>query len=124
MSNQSENVNKKDLLKHIFSLAIPTFGQLIAEPTFVLVDTAIVGHLGKTQFAWLSIGSTVLLTTTGLCLFLAYNTTSQVARLLGAGKNRQGLSVGMDGLWLALVLGVVLTPVSYTHLTLPTTERV
>ncbi len=109
MSDQSENVNKKDLLKHIFSLAIPTFGQLIAEPAFVLVDTAIVGHLGKTQLAGLSIGSTVLLTTTGLCLFLAYNTTSQVARLLGAGKNRQGLSVGMDGLWLALVLGVVLT---------------
>ncbi len=109
MSDQSENVNKKDLLQHIFSLAIPTFGQLIAEPAFVLVDTAIVGHLGKTQLAGLSIGSTVLLTTTGLCLFLAYNTTSQVARLLGAGKNRQGLSVGMDGLWLALVLGVVLT---------------
>lgn len=102
-------INKKDLLKHIFSLAIPTFGQLIAEPAFVLIDTAIVGHLGKTQLAGLSIGSTVLLTTTGLCLFLAYNTTSQVARLLGAGKNRQGLSVGMDGLWLALGLGVVLT---------------
>lgn len=109
MSNQSEDVNKKDLLKHIFSLAIPTFGQLIAEPAFVLIDTAIVGHLGKTQLAGLSIGSTVLLTTTGLCLFLAYNTTSQVARLLGAGKNRQGLSVGMDGLWLALGLGIVLT---------------
>ncbi|MDK7189710.1 MATE family efflux transporter, partial [Bifidobacterium sp. UMB1230] len=51
----------------------------------------------------------VLLTTTGLCLFLAYNTTSQVARLLGAGKRREGFSIGMDGLWLALLLGINLT---------------
>ena len=112
MTNQQlNNQNKKDILRNIWLLAVPTFGQLIAEPAFVLIDTAIIGHIGKNALAGLSIGSTVLLTTTGLCLFLAYNTTSQVARLLGAGKNREGFSVGMDGLWLALLLGVILTVV-------------
>lgn len=106
---QVNDQNKKDVLRNIWILAVPTFGQLIAEPAFVLIDTAIIGHIGRTALAGLSIGSTVLLTTTGLCLFLAYNTTSQVARLLGAGKRREGFSVGMDGLWLALLLGVILT---------------
>ncbi|RIY29082.1 MATE family efflux transporter, partial [Bifidobacteriaceae bacterium NR016] len=110
MTNQKlDNQNKKDVLRNIWLLAVPTFGQLISEPAFVLIDTAIIGHIGKSALAGLSIGSTVLLTTTGLCLFLAYNTTSQVARLLGAGKRREGFSIGMDGLWLALLLGIILT---------------
>lgn len=110
MTNQKlDNQNKKDVLRNIWLLAVPTFGQLISEPAFVLIDTAIIGHIGKSALAGLSIGSTVLLTTTGLCLFLAYNTTSQVARLLGAGKRQEGFSIGMDGLWLALLLGIILT---------------
>lgn len=110
MTDQQLNKQSiKDLLCNIWLLALPTFGQLIAEPAFVLIDTAIIGHIGKNALAGLSIGSTVLLTTTGLCLFLAYNTTSQVARLLGSGKRREGFSVGMDGLWLALLLGIILT---------------
>lgn len=110
MTNQElDNQNKKEVLRNIWILAVPTFGQLISEPAFVLIDTAIIGHIGKNALAGLSIGSTVLLTIAGLCLFLAYNTTSQVARLLGAGKRREGFSVGMDGLWLALFLGVILT---------------
>lgn len=101
--NESLSVNKKLAL-----LAIPTFGQLIAEPTFVLIDTAIVGHVGDSALAGLSLGSTVILTAVGLCIFLAYSTTSQVARLFGAGKKKEGLQAGMNGLWLSLCIGVVL----------------
>ena len=93
----------------ILALALPTFGQLIAEPTFVLIDTAIVGHIGVSALAGLSIGSTIILTAVGLCIFLAYSTTAQVAHLLGAGCRREGLQAGIDGLWLALGIGIVLT---------------
>ena len=92
----------------ILALALPTFGQLIAEPTFVLIDTAIVGHIGVSALAGLSIGSTIILTAVGLYIFLAYSTTAQVAHLLGAGRRREGLQAGIDGLWLALGIGVVL----------------
>lgn len=102
-------INRAEILRSIIRLAIPTFGQLIAEPIFVLIDTAIVGHLGRASLAGLSIGSTVLLTIAGLCLFLAYNTTSQVARLLGSGKRREGMNVGMDGIWIALTIGVIIS---------------
>lgn len=94
--------------RRIMALALPTFGQLIAEPTFILIDTAIVGHIGDAALAGLSIGSTIILTAVGLCIFLAYSTTAQVAHLLGAGRRREGLQAGIDGLWLALSIGTVL----------------
>jgi len=47
----------------------------------------------------------VLQTVVGLCVFLAYGTTSSVARHLGAGDLRGALAQGIDGLWLAILLG-------------------
>lgn len=96
-------------VRRIVALGVPTFGQLIAEPAFVLVDTAIVGHVSTTALAGLSLGSTVILTAVGLCIFLAYATTSQVARLFGAGRRQEGLQSGVDSLWLSLIIGTALT---------------
>ncbi|MBL0886740.1 MATE family efflux transporter [Myceligenerans indicum] len=94
--------------REILSLALPALGALVAEPLFVLADSAIVGHLGTAQLAGLSLASNVLLTIVGLCIFLAYTTTAQVARLTGAGRERDALQAGIDGVWLAIVLGAVL----------------
>lgn len=99
--------------KQLALLAIPTFGQLIAEPTFILIDTAIVGHVSDSALAGLTLGSTVVLTAVGLCVFLAYSTTSQVARLFGAQKTRDGFRAGLNGLWLSLCIGVVLAAVLF-----------
>lgn len=96
------------IAKKIAALAIPTFGQLVAEPAFVLIDTAIIGHVGDDALAGLSLGSTILLTAVGLCVFLAYSTTSHVAHLFGAGRRREGFRAGIDGLWLAACIGAVL----------------
>ncbi|MDF7664420.1 MATE family efflux transporter [Bifidobacterium sp. ESL0763] len=103
--------------RQILALAIPTFGQLIADPLFVLIDTAIVGHIGDTALAGLSIGSTVLLTVAGLCNFLAYGTTSRVGQLMGAGRKREGLETGVDGLWLALIIGLAISAAFYAFAT-------
>ncbi|MBE1877924.1 MATE family efflux transporter [Myceligenerans pegani] len=92
----------------MLGLALPALGALIAEPLFVLADSAIVGHLGTAQLAGLSLASNILLTIVGLCVFLAYTTTAQVARLRGAGRERDALQAGIDGTWLALGLGAVL----------------
>lgn len=96
------------ITKQLALLALPTFGQLIAEPAFILVDTAIIGHVSDSALAGLSLGSTIVLTAVGLCIFLAYSTTSQVARLFGAGRKREGLQVGIDSMWLSLLIGIVL----------------
>lgn len=94
--------------RQILALAVPALGALVAEPLFVLVDSAVVGRLGTTALAGLSLASTVLLTVVGLCVFLAYATTATVARRLGAGREREALTSGVDGLWLAASLGLAL----------------
>ncbi|WP_374109498.1 MATE family efflux transporter [Actinotalea sp. K2] len=87
---------------------MPALGALVAEPLFVLVDSAVVGRLGTPELAGLALASTVLVTLVGLCVFLAYATTASVARSLGAGDRDRALRLGVDGLWLALGIGVVL----------------
>jgi putative MATE family efflux protein len=89
-------------------LAIPALGALAAEPLYVLVDTAIVGHLGTTQLAALAIAATVLSTAFTIFNFLTYGTTAQVARLHGAGEVDEAAHVGAQAQWLALAIGVVL----------------
>lgn len=99
--------------RQILGLAVPALGALVAEPLFVLVDSAIVGRLGTTELAGLSLASTLLVTVVGLCVFLAYATTAAVARRSGAGDRAGALQMGVDGLWLAAGLGVVLAGVAY-----------
>ena len=101
------------LTKRILALAIPSLGALIAEPLFLLTDTAMVGHLGAEALASLGLASTILTTVIGLLIFLAYATTPIVARRLGSGNRPGAISAGIDGLWLALGLGVVLGVLGY-----------
>lgn len=94
--------------REILRLALPALGALIAEPLFLIADSAMVGHLGAEPLAGLGIASTVLQTIIGLMVFLAYATTPAVARLLGSGDERAGVEAGIDGLWMALGIGIVL----------------
>lgn len=96
------------LNREILRLAVPALGALVAEPAFLIVDAALVGHLGTTPLAGLGIAGAVLQTIVGLMIFLAYSTTPAVARRFGAGDPKNAVSVGIDGMWLALGLGAVL----------------
>jgi putative MATE family efflux protein len=89
-------------------LAIPALGALAAEPLYLLVDTAIVGHLGTRQLAALAIAATLLTTLVSLCIFLTYGTTAQVARLHGAGDEERAGRLAAQALWLASGLGIFL----------------
>ncbi|MEZ0493823.1 MATE family efflux transporter [Kineococcus sp. TBRC 1896] len=91
----------------ILRLAVPALGALVAEPLFLLADSAIVARLGTLPLAGLGIAGAVLATAVSVFVFLAYGTTAAVARRLGAGDLRGALAQGVDGLWLALGLGVV-----------------
>ncbi|HYG92657.1 MAG TPA: MATE family efflux transporter, partial [Nocardioides sp.] len=97
--------------RDIGRLAVPAFLALVAEPLFLLGDAAVVGHLGTPELAGLGIAATVLQTLVGLCVFLAYGTTAGVARQLGAGRLRAALTQGVDGLWLAVLIGIPTTVV-------------
>ncbi len=97
--------------REIVLLAVPAFGALVAEPLFVMADSAIVGHLGTAQLAGLGVASALLMTAVSVFVFLAYATTAAVARRVGAGDLPSAIRQGMDGIWLALLLGATVMAV-------------
>ncbi|MFJ4920524.1 MATE family efflux transporter [Streptomyces sp. NPDC088725] len=98
--------------REIVALAVPAFGALVAEPLFVMVDSAIVGHLGTRQLAGLGIAAALLTTAVSIFVFLAYATTAAVARRVGSGDLQAAIRQGMDGIWLALLLGAAVIAVT------------
>jgi putative MATE family efflux protein len=92
--------------REILHLAVPAFLALVAEPAFLLADSVIVGHLGTVPLAGLGVASAALATAANVFVFLAYGTTAAVARRAGAGDLRGALGLGVDGVWLAVLLGV------------------
>ncbi|TVL92359.1 MATE family efflux transporter [Streptomyces sp. SAJ15] len=98
--------------REIIALAVPAFGALVAEPLFVMVDSAVVGHLGTPQLAGLGVAAALLTSVVSIFVFLAYATTAAVARRVGAGEPAAAVRQGMDGVWLALLIGVVLVAVA------------
>ncbi|MFF5934997.1 MATE family efflux transporter [Streptomyces sp. NPDC012508] len=98
--------------REIISLAVPAFGALVAEPLFLMVDSAIVGHLGTPQLAGLAIAAALLTTAVSVFVFLAYATTAAVARRVGAGDLTAAIRQGMDGIWLALLLGAAVVAIT------------
>jgi putative MATE family efflux protein len=94
-------------MRRIAGLALPALVVLAAEPLYVLVDTAVVGHLGSSALAALAIGGTVLTLVTWLGTILAYGTTGRAARRYGAGDRAAAVREGVQASWLALAAGVL-----------------
>ena len=103
--------------RQLWALAIPAFGALMAEPLYILADTAIVGHLGTAPLGGLAVSSSALLTIYGLCFFLAYGTTASVARLMGSGEREKAMTQAIQSLWLAGMLGMLLAVFGYSFAT-------
>jgi putative MATE family efflux protein len=94
--------------REILRLALPALGALAAEPLYLLVDTAIVGHLGTPQLAALALAGTLLTGAFTMFNFLTYGTTAQVARYHGAGREEAAGAMAAQALWLATGIGVAL----------------
>ena len=98
--------------RRIFALAIPALGALAAEPLYLLVDIAVVGHLGKESLAGLAVGAALLGNVIWLMSFLAYGTTGRAARLFGANRRAEAVDAGVQATWLGLGIGIVLLVIS------------
>ena len=108
---RSQELRRTD--REILRLAVPAFGALVAEPLFLLADSAVVGRLGTEPLAGLGVAGSLLATAVGVFVFLAYGTTAAVARRVGAGDLRAAVTDGVDGVWLAALLGVGVAAVGF-----------
>ena len=103
--------------REIWRLAIPALGSLIAEPLYILADTAVVGNIGTPELGGLGLASQILLIIVAIFIFLAYGTTAAVSRLLGAGEHRKAAHNAVQSLWLAFGMGVVLAALAIVFAT-------
>jgi putative MATE family efflux protein len=104
--NPLDTLGERVPARRIFGLAIPALGVLAAEPLYVLVDTAVVGHLGAVPLAGLALGGVLLTQVSSQLTFLSYGTTSRTARLHGAGRRADAVREGVQATWLAVVVGL------------------
>ncbi|MFC7955874.1 putative efflux protein, MATE family [Rhodococcoides kroppenstedtii] len=95
----------------LFGLAFPALGVLVAEPLYLLLDTAIVGRLGSVPLAGLAVGGLVLAQVSTQLTFLSYGTTARAARLHGAGRDDDAKNEGVQATWLAVGIGLVLVAI-------------
>jgi MATE family, multidrug efflux pump len=92
----------------LLRLAGPALLVLAAEPLYLLVDTAVVGHLGAVPLAGLAIGAVLLAQVSTQLTFLSYGTTARAARLYGAGRRASAVGEGVQATWLALGIGLIM----------------
>ncbi|OLF05488.1 MATE family efflux transporter [Actinophytocola xinjiangensis] len=102
---------EREPLRRVLGLAVPALGVLAAEPLYLLVDTAVVGHLGAVPLGGLSVAAIVLAQVSTQLTFLSYGTTARAARLHGAGRRADAVAEGVQATWLAVVVGLVLVAV-------------
>ncbi|MET8200550.1 MATE family efflux transporter [Micromonospora taraxaci] len=106
--SQTATTDRSVSPRRIASLALPALVVLAAEPLYVLVDTAVVGHLGRVPLAALAVGGTVMTLTAWVGTVVAYGTTGRAARRFGAGDRASAVAEGVQSSWLAFAVGLVI----------------
>lgn len=95
--------------RRILALAVPALGSLAIEPLYLIVDTAIVGHLGKTPLGGLAVASSVLNVAFWIFHFLLEGVTTQVAVRIGAGDTHGASHVVARTLTVAVLMGLAVS---------------
>jgi putative MATE family efflux protein len=94
--------------RRLMLLALSAFVVLAAEPLYLLVDTAVVGHLGATPLAGLGVAAAVMAVLTIVGTFVEYGTTGRAARWFGAGRVDAAVNEGVQATWIALGIGALI----------------
>ena len=95
----------------MLTLATSAFLVLAAEPLYLLVDTAVVGHLGAHALGALAVGTTLMAVLAIVGTFVEYGTTSRAARWFGNDQRDRAVDEGVQASYLAVVIGVVVVVV-------------
>ena len=97
--------------RSLLALAGSAFIVLAAEPLYLLVDTAVVGHLGPRPLAGLGVAAALMALLTTVGTFVEYGTTSRAARWFGAGRTDAAINEGVQASWLAVAIGLAIVAV-------------
>lgn len=101
------DLGQRGTTRQLLSLSVSALVVLAAEPLYILVDTAVVGHLGSVQLAGLGVAGALMALLTIVGDFVEYGTTSRAARWFGAGRTGDAVNEGVQASWLAAGIGAV-----------------
>jgi putative MATE family efflux protein len=99
-------VTDRVTVRRMLALATSAFLVLAAEPLYLLVDTAVVGHLGARALGALAVGTTLMALLAIVGTFVEYGTTSRAARWFGSDQRDRAVGEGVQASYLALGIGV------------------
>jgi putative MATE family efflux protein len=95
----------------MLALTLSAFLVLAAEPLYLLVDTAVVGHLGARALGALAIGTTLMAVLAIVGTFVEYGTTSRAARWFGSDQRARAVDEGVQASYLAVGIGLAVVVV-------------
>ena len=98
-------------VRRLLALTASAFLVLAAEPLYLLVDTAVVGHLGARALGALGIGTTLMALLAIVGSFVEYGTTSRAARWFGRGRRDRAIDEGLQASYLAVGIGLVVVAI-------------
>src|SRR5829696_4803154 len=104
-------VEDRVTVRRMLALATSAFLVLAAEPLYLLVDTAVVGHLGAHALGALGVGITLMALLAIVGTFVEYGTTARAARWFGNGQADRAVAEGVQASYLALGIGVAVVVV-------------
>src|SRR4051794_35690120 len=93
--------------RRIIGLAVPALATLVVLPLYNLTDTAIVGHLGRSQLGGLALATTVLNLVGWTSGFLQMATTSEVAFRRGRDEAAMATTAAVTAYVVSNGLGVI-----------------
>ena len=113
------------LIKKILLFALPIAASSILQQLFNTTDTLILGqYVGKEALAAMGNNAPIIGLLVNLFIGLSLGANVVIARSIGSHSLKGATEAVHTSFLLAIVSGVLIAAVSYTHLTLPTTERV
>ena len=106
-----ETTTDRVTVRRMLGLATSAFLVLAAEPLYLLVDTAVVGHLGARALGALAIGTTLMALLAIVGTFVEYGTTARAARWFGHEQRDRAIAEGVQASYLAIGIGLVVVVV-------------
>ena len=93
-------------VRRMLALTTSAFLVLAAEPLYLLVDTAVVGHLGARALGALAVGTTLMALLAIVGNFVEYGTTARAARWFGNDRRDLAIREGVQASYLAVGIGL------------------
>jgi len=107
MEDTLKDLTTGPIQKHLYELAIPTIGGMLAFALFNITDTYFVGKLGKDALAAMGFTFPIVMMAGAISTGISTGAASLLARAYGNNNHRKVQRIATDGILLSIILVAV-----------------